>query len=165
MNRIEIGGVARAHGIRGEIVIVTHDPDADELASLTRIFIGGVEKKIVGVRDTHRGWLVALEGVATRNDAELLQGKPVEVERDDLGLEEDDILMADLVGCAVKRTDGTPWGTVAGVEFDPMQDRLVIHDGDVERLLPLVDEFVTDIDLEARVITVDPPEGLPESKR
>ena len=31
-----------------------------------------------------------------------------------------------------------------------MQDLLVIHDGDIERLLPLVDVFVTDIDLDAR---------------
>ena len=39
----------------------------------------------------------------------------------------------------------------------------MIHDGEIERLLPLVDEFVTTIDLEAGVVTVDPPEGLPES--
>ncbi len=41
----------------------------------------------------------------------------------------------------------------------------MIHDGDIERLLPLVDEFVTAIDVEAGVVTVDPPEGLPEHKR
>ena len=32
-------------------------------------------------------------------------------------------------------------------------------------MLPLVDVFVKDIDLDARVVTVDPPEGLPESRR
>jgi ribosomal 30S subunit maturation factor RimM len=41
----------------------------------------------------------------------------------------------------------------------------VIHDGEIERLLPLVDQFVTNIDLEAGVVTVSPPEALPESKR
>ena len=75
--RIEIGGVARAHGIRGEIVIFTHDPDSETLGNVTAIFVGGVERTITNARDTHRGWLVAIEGVTTRNEAELLQGKPV----------------------------------------------------------------------------------------
>lgn len=163
--RIEIGGVARAHGIRGEVVIVTHDPDSDTLGSVESIWIDGVERTIVQARDTHRGWLVALEGVATRNDAEALKGKPVEVDREDLELGEDDVLLDDLVDCEVRLPDGTPWGTIAEIMVGAHQDLLVIHDGDVERMLPLVDEFVTNIDLEAGVVTVSPPEGLPESKR
>lgn len=161
--RIEIGGIARAHGIRGEVVIVTHDPDSDTLGRIETIYIDGAPRKIEKARDTQRGWLVQLEGVATRNDAEALKGKQIEVDREALELDEDDVLLADLIGCEVRLPDGTPWGTVAAVEAD-IQDRLVIHQGDIERLLPLVDQFVTSIDLEARVVTVDPPEGLPESK-
>jgi 16S rRNA processing protein RimM len=163
--RIEIGGVARAHGIKGEVVIVTHDPDSTTLGEVETIFVAGVAMTITNARDTHRGWLVALAGVATRNDAELLQGKPVEVERTQLQLDEDDVLLADLIGCTVRRPDGSTWGTVAHVDSSEFQDMLVIHDGDIERLLPLVDEFVTQIDLDERVVHVDPPEGLPESKR
>ena len=163
-SRIEIGGVARAHGIKGEVVIVTHDPDSTTLGELDRIWVGGVERAIKLARGTHRGWLVALEGIATRNDAEALQGQIVEVDRDDLELDEDDVLLADLVGCAVVR-GGKPWGTVAAVDAGELQDLLVIHDGAIERLVPLVDELVTDIDLDARVVTVDPPDGWPEAKR
>ena len=165
MNKLEIGGIARAHGIKGEVVIVTHDPDSETLADVKKIYVGGVEKEIVAARDTHRGWLVALAGVVTRNDAELLQGQVVEVDRDAIALDEDEVLLADLVGCAVKTVDGKPWGTIAYVDAGDMQDLLVIHDGEIERMLPLVDLFVTNIDLEARVVTVDPPADLPESKR
>jgi 16S rRNA processing protein RimM len=161
--RIEIGGIARAHGIRGEVVIFTHDPDSETLGRVEAIWVGGKPRKIEHARDTHRGWLIQLEGVTTRNEAEALRGQAVEVDRDDLGLGEDEILLADLIGCAVKLVDGRPWGTIAGVEAD-VQDRLVIHDGEIERLLPLVEAFVKDIDLIARVVTIDPPEGLPESK-
>jgi len=161
--RLEIGGVARAHGIKGEVVIVTHDPDSESLSKIPSVWIDGIERPITGARNTHRGWLVALAGITTRNDAELLQGKPVEVDRSALDLGADDILLDDLVGCAVVLGDGTRWGTVTAV--DPgMQDMLVIQDGDLERLLPLVDVFVTSIDVDARTITVDPPEGLPEIK-
>jgi 16S rRNA processing protein RimM len=162
-DRINIGGIARAHGIKGEVVIVTHDPDSTTLGELERVWIGGVERTIREARDTHRGWLVALEGVATRNDAEALRGQVVEVDRDALELDDDDVLLADLVGCAVTRA-GQPWGTVASVELGAFQDLVVIHDGELERLVPLVDELVLSIDLDARVIVVDTPDGWPESK-
>lgn len=161
--RIEIGGVARAHGIRGEIVVVTHDPDSDTLGKVDSIYVGGVERKVTGARDTQRGWLVALDGVVTRNDAEALQGQRVEVDRDALDLDEDDVLLDDLVGCECRLPDGTPWGTVYAVDPGNFQDLLVVHHGDVERLLPLIDQFVTSIDIDEGVIVVDPPEGLPDS--
>lgn len=161
--RIEIGGVARAHGIRGEIVIVTHDPDSDTLGKVDSIYVGGVERKITQARDTQRGWLVALDGITTRNDAEALRGQHVEVDRDVLDLDEDDVILDDLVGCEVRRADGTPWGKIVAVDPGAFQDLLVIQDGDIERLLPLVDEFVTSIDLDEGIVIVDPPEGLPEA--
>jgi 16S rRNA processing protein RimM len=160
--RIEIGGVARAHGIRGEVAIVTHDPDSIVLETTEVVYVGGVERRIVEARSTDRGWLVLFEGIATRTEAEGLRGKPVEVDRDALALEAGDVLLHDLVGCKVVLVDGTPWGTI--VEIDGgYQDRLVIHDGEIERLLPLVDEFVKHIDVEAKLVTVDPPDGLPHS--
>jgi len=162
--RIEIGRITRAHGIRGEVVISTHDRESEIVGEVETLWIGGSERRVTGARGTHRGWLVQLEGVATRNDAEALRGQVVEVDRAALELDEDDILLDDLIGCRVQRVDGTPWGTIAAIEGG-MQDRLVIHDGDIERQLPLVDEFVTGIDLEAGVVTVDPPDGLPEHRR
>ena len=164
--RIEIGGIARAHGIRGEVAIITHDPASQTLGSVERIYVDGAPRRVLAARGTHRGWLVLLEGVATRTEAEALRGRAVEVDRSDLDLAEGDILLHDLVGCAVRLVDGRPWGVIAEVESvaGGLQDRLIIHDGEIERLLPLVDVFVKDIDLEARVVTVDPPEGLPESR-
>ena len=161
--RVEIGGVARAHGIRGEIVVVTHDPDSATLADVQQIFVGGTAYAVAAARDTQRGWLVQLAGITTRDAAEALRGQVVEVERGALELDDDDVLLADLIGCAVVRVDGAPWGTVEEVQMGAMQDVLVIHDGDVERMLPLVDQFVRAIDLDAKIVTVDPPEGLPEA--
>jgi 16S rRNA processing protein RimM len=164
---VEIGGVARAHGIRGEVAIVTHDPASMTLELVERIYVGGHELRVVAARATPRAWLVRLAGIETRTAAEALRGRAVEVAREDLRLEEGDVLLQDLVGCTVQLTDGTAWGVVAAIDAvaGGLQDRLVIHDGDRERLLPLVDAFVTAIDLDTRTITVDPPLGLPESRR
>lgn len=162
--RLEIGGIARAHGIKGEVVVHTHDPDSEILGELESIYVGGVEKKILEARPSEKGWLVLLEGVATRTDAEHLRGQVVEVDRELLELDDGEVLLDDLVGCKVVKPDGTPWGTVASIELSPAHEILVIHDGEIERMVPLVDQFVTNIDIAAGVVTVDPPEGLPESK-
>ena len=160
--RLEIGGIARAHGIRGEVVIVTHDPDSELLGDVEIIYVAGERRRIVTARHTHRGWLVQLDGVATRNDAERLRGMAVAVDRDALQLDDGDVLLADLVGCKVVTVAGIPWGEIVAVEMGGLQDRLIIHDGPIERMLPLVDALVPSIDIEARVVTVDPPEGIPE---
>lgn len=160
---LEIGGVARAHGIRGEIIVHTHDPSSDILGQVERVWIGGTPYDVREARDATKGWILALVGIETRNDAEKLHGKVLQIDRAALELVDGDVLLDDLVGCAVRLADGTAWGVIAAV--DPgMQDLLVIHDGEIERLLPLVDVFVTNIDLDARIVTVDPPEGLPESR-
>ena len=164
--RIEIGGIARAHGIKGEVVIITHDPDSETLGKVSTIYIDGVARAVELARNTpQRGWLVKLADVHTRNDAEALQGKQIEVDRAALEIDDEDVILDDLVGCKVQLVDGTPWGTIEAIDVaNPHQDLLVIIDGDLERLLPLVDEFVTNIDLDAGVVTVDPPIDLPASK-
>ncbi len=161
--RIEIGGVARAHGIRGEVAIVTHDPDSTVLERADQIWIDKIEHRIVEARPTPKVWLVQLAGIETRNEAEALRGLPVEVAREALELSESDVLLIDLIGCKVQLADGTPFGEIAEVEAD-FQNRLVIHHDGQEYLLPLVDQLVSNIDLEARMVTITPPEGLPSIK-
>ena len=159
--RVEIGFVARAHGIRGEICAVPHDPQSTALAEVSAVWIAGRRYAVEAARETPKGVLLALEGLTDRTVAEGLRGQVVEVDRDELDLGEDDVLLADLVGCRTQLPDGTPWGEIVALELGP-QVRLVVHHEGVERLLPLVDELVPAIDLEARLVTVDPPEGLPE---
>lgn len=160
-SRIEIGYVARAHGIRGEICAIPHDAQSTTLSEVSAVWIGGTRYAIASARETPKGVLLALEGLSDRTIAEGLRGQAVEIDRADLALGEGDVLLADLIGCRVQLRDGTPWGEIVGLDLGP-QVRLVIHDGGVERLLPLVDELVPGIDLDARLVTVDPPEGLPE---
>lgn len=160
-DRIEIGGVARAHGIAGEIVVVTHDPDSTLLGDIEALWIGGVRHEISKARHTQRGWLVLLAGISTRNQAEAMRSQPVEVDRDLIELEPGEFLLSDMVGCQVVLADGRPWGVVAEIELG-YQDRLVIHDNGVERLLPIVPECMVSVDVTAGKIVVDPPEGIPE---
>jgi 16S rRNA processing protein RimM len=159
--RVEVGFVARAHGIRGEICAIPHDPASQTLATASAVWIGGRRYPIAAARPIPKGFLLALEGVGDRDAAEAMRGAAVEVDRDEIPLAPGEVLLADLVGCHARLPDGRPWGQIVAIDVGP-QIRLVIRDGAVERQLPLVDALVTAIDLDARVVTVDPPEGLPE---
>ena len=162
-DRIEIGIVARAHGIRGEVRVRLHNPGSTALDGAEVLFLADREYAIESARPVAGAYLVALAGVADRTAAEALRGRPVSVARADIELDEDEVLLADLVGCRVELADGSDWGTVSGLELGA-QDRLVIRQGEVERLLPVVDEFLVEVDLEARRIVVAPPIDLPEDK-
>ncbi len=167
-DRIEIGGIARAHGIRGEVVVITHDPDSTILNDVDAIFVRDRRYVIKAARGTHRGWLVALEGLATRNDAELLKGAAISVHRDEIPLDEGQGILDDLVGCTVVLQDGTSWGQITEIDVG-FQDRLIIvqttpgSDMAIERMLPLVDQFIVNVDLVAGVVTIDPPDGIPQN--
>jgi 16S rRNA processing protein RimM len=151
--KVEIGFVARAHGIRGEVLIGLHDPASTTLSKAKTVWLGGRAFPIRSARDVRQGFLLVLDGVPDRNAAEALRGAKVEVDRADIELADGEILVDDLIGCAVVR-DGEPWGTVVGIDAG-LQPRLVIHDRGIERLVPLVDELVPTIDMDARVVVVD----------
>jgi 16S rRNA processing protein RimM len=161
---VEVGYVARAHGIRGELRIVTHDPDSRALFQCERVHLGEEAFTVDAVRPTKGAVLVKLEEVGDRNRAEELKGRAVSVQRSDLDLQEDDVLLGDLIGCTVELDGGGSWGEVVDVQLGA-QNRLVVVDGEDERLLPVVDAFIVETDLEGRRIVIDPPEGWPVTRR
>ncbi len=142
-----------------------HNADSVTLFEVDEVWLNdavfSVEK---ARRATKGGVLLVLEGVTGRDQADGLRGSTVSVPRSAIPMEQGEVLVADIIGCRAVLPDGTAWGEVVDV-IPGAQDRLVIRDGDVERELPLVPELVIEIDLDERVVTVDPPEGLPEAKR
>jgi 16S rRNA processing protein RimM len=125
------------------------------------VWLGDDRFGLVGTRAVEGAWLVRVDGVGDRDRAEALKGRSVRVARDELGLAPGEFLLVELVGCRAFLRDGTPWGEIVALEPDA-QDRLVIRDGGVDRLLPAVAAFLLEVDLAAGRVVVDPPEGLPE---
>jgi 16S rRNA processing protein RimM len=70
-------------------------------------------------------------------------------------IEDNEYYWADLIGLAVMNRAGDVLGTVAGLLETGANDVLVVRDGEIERLLPMVATVIDSIDLAARVIRVD----------
>jgi 16S rRNA processing protein RimM len=97
--------------------------------------------------------IVACDRIQSRDVAEQLRGATLEVPRDDVEINDDEFFYVDLIGCRVVEGD-RQLGEVVEVFFAGASDVLVVHDETHERMIPLVDDWVADVDLQARAISV-----------
>lgn len=167
---VPIGHLSKAHGIRGELVLVL-TTEYPELASGTvylRPRNGGVARPlaIAHTRAHHGALLVAFSDITDRNQAELLRSHTVLVSRDRLpALEEDEIWLRDLPGLRViaLEEDGPEReiGVITAAEAPAGQILWTIAAPDgTEILFPAVDEFVLSIDPDKGEARIAPPPGL-----
>jgi 16S rRNA processing protein RimM len=161
-----VGRIARAHGVRGQVIVNAHtDFPEERFRPGTELFIehdGTVRTLTVTTVRFHRERpVIGIEGVATMNDAEALAGCELRVPVSRLApLPGGTFYRHDLVGCRVETRGGGLVGTVEDVEGTPAGSRLVVAAPQGEVLIPLVAEICTTIDLAAKRIVVEPPEGL-----
>ena len=160
MDKLNLGYVARAHGLRGELRVQLHDPTSEALFDVEQVWLGGKEYDVRAARETAGAVLLSVDGIHDRDAAEALRGSVVEVAREAVPLGEGEYFLVDLIGCLAVDESGASLGTVVAIQNGP-QDLLVLHDDRIERLLPLVPEFLVSVDLPARKVVLAPPEDLP----
>ena len=163
-----VGRVARAHGNKGQVIVnPATDFPADRFAQGNVLIVehrgAAVERRIESVRFQQGRPIVALAGVETMNDAEALAGAELRMPASGLApLPANTFYHHDLVGCEVKDTAGRAIGRVTAVEGPLGQSRLVVASDRGEVLIPMVDEICVRVDLAAKTIVVNPPDGLLE---
>jgi 16S rRNA processing protein RimM len=153
--RLEVGFVARSHGLKGGVVVELVTNRRERVAPGSRLFApGGRTLEVTAASPLPTAgrdrWLVTFAGVHSREGADALRGVPLFADPID---DPDAFWVHDLVGASVTDQEGTDLGRVVAVEANPASDLLVLESG---ALVPL--RFVT-----ARVegsVTVDIPPGL-----
>ncbi len=101
-----------------------------------------------------------LKGIADRNAAEALRGKEVEVDRADFPpLSPGEYYLADLIGLRAATPSGRALGVVTGLVETGAVPVLTIEGTEGETLVPLVEPFLSRIDIASGLIEVVPPEA------
>lgn len=170
---VQVGFVFRAHGMEGELKInPEHTDDPARYEELDTVYIGKsphavTKHSIASVRyqETKRGTTVilGLADVETRSDAEAIMKLNVFAAEDDLELGDDELFIHDLVGLTVITEGGEELGTVANYKEMPAQDVFVVTRPDGrEAMIPAVEDFIIDVDVEGGQLVVRPIEGLLE---
>ena len=152
---LDVGRVVRPHGLRGQVVVELWTnreermAEGSELAAGDRTLVVSRAARQPEVAGRER-WLVAFEGVGSREDAEALREAVLAAP----ALEVPGALWVhELVGSELLDPEGRRIGVVEAVEANPASDLLILEGGTV---VPLT--FVSRSD-EGR-LTVDGPPGL-----
>jgi 16S rRNA processing protein RimM len=104
--------------------------------------------------------LLGFDGVEDRNAIEALRNELLyaDVDIQAPGIDEDDYHVLQLIGCKAFLVDGDEFGIVTDVLNLPGQDVLAIKSAEGEVLIPFVHQLVPVVDIEAKRMTVIPPE-------
>ena len=153
--RIALAAVAGAQGVKGELRLKLFSDSIENLSRHDMLYVGGVERRLLAVRDSGKTAVARFEGISDRSAAEALRGSLVEVDRATLPqLEEGEYYHADLIGLEAIGRDGNRVGTVAAIENYGAGDLLEIEQPDGRKsLIPFKPGIA---DLEDGRILLDP---------
>ena len=162
-NKLLMGRIGAAHGIKGEVRIQSFTEDPLALASYGPLSTNkpGLTIKILAARTTTNVLVARLEGINDRNAAEKLNGVELYVDRallpdpDD----DDDFYHADLIGLKARLADGSEIGEVMAVPNFGAGDLLEIRDprsGDTY-LYPFSKAVVPEVRVAEGYLLIDPP--------
>ncbi len=163
---LELGYVARAHGLDGEVSIKTYDAASETLYDVPRALFrlrDGSEREIQieEVREGSKGeLLLVLAGIRKRPQSEKLVGSAVFVFREDVAAPaEGEFFMGDLVGLTVKNEAGLEVGKVESLlDSGPVPNLVIKTTAGEELMVPFVEDFVVSVDLPGQTLTIRPPE-------
>ena len=158
---LEAGQIVNTHGIQGEVKIVPWCDSPEFLCGFDTLYIDGAPVKVRAAR-AHKGNVLArLEGVDDVNAAMRLKGKRVSIDRTGVELPDGRHFIADLIGLTVIDDDtGAELGAIADVLTPPAHEVYVVRGGGKEYMIPAVDEFVKEIDVDGGFIRVKLIEGM-----
>ena len=159
---LEAGKIVNTHGVQGEVKIVPWCDSPEFLCGFDTLYLDGAPIKVLSARAHKGNVLVRLSGVSDINDAMRLKGKIVSIDRTGVELPEGRHFLADLLGLEVREADtGEVLGVVADILTPPAHEVYVVR-GEREFMIPAVDEFVKEIDVDGGFIRVKLIEGMAE---
>jgi 16S rRNA processing protein RimM len=171
MDRVCVAKIGAAHGLRGEVRlrVFTEDPDAilkfGELTSED----GAKKFRVASLRPAKGHYVAKFDGVNDRDASELLTNIELYVSRDKLPKIEDDgeFYHADLIGLRVEDKAGKSYGVVIAVRNYGASDLIEVGEASKKSgtLIPFIDEFVPEVDVEGGRVIIEPAPGLFEEPK
>lgn len=162
MEKIQIGKIVNAVGLKGEVKVYNYSRSKERYEELESIYVENTEYKIEHVRYNKEIVILKLSGINDRNAAEAAKGKDLYIDGSDLPvLSEGEYYVRDMIGLSVVDDAGNVLGRLSDVIQNSAQDLYEVEMKDGKKILiPAVEEFILNIDMEKRQIDVKPIEGL-----
>lgn len=164
---VAIAKIAKPRGLKGELVanVLTDFPERFEgLADVTAVMPDGSRRDLTIEKFWFQQGRIVLkfDSINDIDSAEGLRNAEICVtESDAVELEEGEFFDWELTGCKVETVSGEMLGEVQEVMRTGGTEVLVVA-GEREYLIPFAETICVEVDVENKLVRVDPPEGLLE---
>ena len=158
---LEAGQIVNTHGIRGEVRILPWADSPEFLCQFDTFYLEGKPVKVRSIRPHKTLVLATLEGVDTVEEAMKLKGKVLSIDRSQVELPKGRHFLADLMGLRVlDEATGREIGVVTDVLTPPAHEVYVVRGEGKEYMIPAVDEFLRETNVEEGYLKVRLIEGM-----
>lgn len=157
----KVGRIVNTQGLKGEIRIFPSTDYKEQFEDFETLYIKSEKIKVEIEKIRYKGELIIakFKGLNNINDVEKYKNEEVFIDRDEL---EDVVFNEDMIGMKVICEINGELGVLNDVLVNPTQDVYVINSERFgkEILIPVVDEFVLEVNFETEEITVRLIEGM-----
>ena len=169
--RLVVGKITGVHGLKGGLKVHSFAESPDTFQKGRKIWLASDDRgekeacyEITGATPQKKGMLIRLNGIDSREGAEILVGLEMRIERSELpALEKDTWYWQDLYGMTVIDQRKGHLGTLEHIFFNGATDILVVTDTvegkPKETLIPMHEQFVASVDTKAKKVVTTLPDG------
>ena len=155
-----VGKIVGTHGIKGELKVKS-DTSFDRFKKGNKLYIEKQEEITINSHRQHKGMeLITINNLTNINDVLCYVGKDLYVPHNREELEEGEFYYEDLIGLDCYDSKDNLIGTVIDLQEVPQGLILEIKSKTKTILVPFVDEFIVDIDLDNNKLSINEIEGL-----
>lgn len=160
---LEVGEIVNTHGVKGEVKIMPWADSPEFLCQFDTLYLDGKPVRLRSVRTNKTLVLASLEGVDTVEAAMRLKGKVLSIDRTGVVLPEGRHFLADLMGLTVMdAATGEELGVIQDILTPPAHEVYVVGGKGKEYMIPAVDAFLAETNVEEGYVRVNLIEGMGE---
>ena len=162
---LRVGVISSTHGVRGEVKVYPTTDDVNRFKKLKTVILDtGREQmtlSIESVKFFKNMVILKLQGVTDVNSALAMRNAVLYIDRKDVQLPEGSFFLADLMGMEVRdAASGAVLGQIADILTLPANNVYVVRGGARELMIPAVDQFIAEVNVDEGYLRVNMMEGL-----
>lgn len=164
----KLGTLIKLHGFKGEFTAWLDTAKTADYKDVDTVFLEGKEGLVpftvleFAIKN-HSQAKLKLEGIDSEADAKPWLKCDIYIPNDEVS-EHDELRdsFRHWVGYQVYTEGRGMWGVISDIQENPVNPQIIIDSHGIEVLVPLQPEFVDGLDVEKKVVTLTPPDGLLE---
>ena len=160
---VHVGTFGTAIGLKGEVKINLLTSNLEVFKSFDRLynFDCSIEWKFDSVAMRQKKCVAKLSHCKSRSEAEDLKNKKIYTSKENFpSTKDNEYYVTDLMGCKITHTNGNDLGEVVDVQNFGAGDLLETNYNKKKIYIPMNKENVISVDIEKKIIFVDPIKGI-----